>query len=113
MDPSQTTLEQTAFLSTYSNTLWLGLWGAVGAVINILLYVAAGKPFNKLLALATVLSGAALAMTCAGLVGGMLGTSIMQSMGVAGCALITGMLGIKIAQKIVGLEINLPLGGGK
>lgn len=93
--------------------LWSGFWGAVGAVINILLYVAGGKPLNKPLAIATVLSGMALAMTSSGLVGSMLGLTLSQSMGITSCALFSGMLGIKIAMKIVAMEINLPFGEPK
>lgn len=111
-DPSAlpNAVEQTAFLSDYSNTLWLGFWGSVGGTINLLLYMASGKPWNNPLALATVVSGAALAMTCGGVVGSWLGASVTQSMGITGCALITGMLGITIAKKIVGLDVVLPFG---
>lgn len=103
-------IEQTTFLSRNADTLWLGFWGAVGGTINLLLYLAGRQPWNTPLAFATVLSGAALAMTCGGIVGSWLGTSVAQSMGITGCALITGMLGITISKKIVGLDI--PLAGG-
>lgn len=107
MNPDPAQIEQTAFLPTYGNTLWLGFWGAVGGTINLLLYLAGRKPWNTPLAFATVLSGAALAMTCGTLVGSWLGASIIQSVGITGCALFTGMLGISISKKIVGLDAHL------
>lgn len=110
MGPEQTTVVQTSFLSQHWDTLLLGFWGAIGGTINLLIYMAAQKPWNYPLAFATLLSGAALAMTSCGIVGSWLGLTVSQSMGMTSCALITGMLGISISKKIVGLEVKLPFG---
>lgn len=100
----------TTFLYENRNTILLGFWGGIGGTINLLLYLAGGKPLNKPLAIATVLSGAALAITCGGIMGNLLGVDVAKSIGITGCALITGMLGITIAKKIVGLDVKLPFG---
>lgn len=98
------------FLHDWGDTLALGLWGLAGATFTVLAYLAAGKPINRPEIYATLLAGATLAMTGSSLVGALLGIDISKAGGIGLCALITGMLGFKIASQILRIEIILPFG---
>lgn len=107
-DPSAlpNAVEQTAFLSSYSNILWVGFWGGVGSTINLLLCLV-NKPWNTPLALATLLSGISLAMTSGGLAGYFLGVEMVKSMGITGCALFMGMAGLSVAKWATGFQVPI------
>lgn len=103
----------TNFLYEWRDSIWLALLGFAGATTNLLLYFAAGKPLNWWLVAATLLSGAILAMTGSAIIGTLAGIDIKLGGTMGLCAYITGMLGIKVAMKVIAMEISLPTMGLK
>lgn len=99
-----------SYLNAWWDNLWLGFWGFVGATINLLLYKLGGKPLSKPLILATVISGVAMAVLGSGFIGLLMGIDPTKAGGLGLCALFAGMLGIKVATKVVNMEIKLPVG---
>lgn len=102
----------TAFLYEWRDSIWLGMLGFAGATTNLLLYFAAGKPLNWWLVAATLLSGAMLAMTGSAIIGALAGIDVKIGGTMGLCAYITGMMGIKIALKVIAMEVGLPFGSG-
>lgn len=102
----------TAFLYEWRDTIWLGILGFAGATTNLLLYFAAGKPLNWWLVAATLLSGAVLAMTGSAIIGALVGIDVKIGGTMGLCAYITGMLGIKIALKVIAFEVTSPFNNG-
>lgn len=98
-------------LSTDSlQTMWdyvvLCILSFGGATVNLLLYVAGGQPVSKSMAAAILLSGTLLGTTGAGIIGTYMGIGLGKGMGLGFCAVMTGMLGIKIASGIMTMDLS-------
>lgn len=98
----------TEFLLGARDYIWWGILGLCGATINLLLHRAAGAPLSKATVTATLMSGSLLAVTGSSIIGSWIGVDVKIAGGLGFCALLTGMLGIKIATLVINMPLFLP-----